>query len=439
MGSIRTRKGKKGVSYQALVERAGIGKYYREFQTQQEAKDWIAQLESEISLGRTPTKTKVIQKFKFEDLVDSYLDSPVHLNKSPKTQYTEVAKLKGHKGNTGPLMQAFKGMSLNHITTDKINTYLKDRSNSLSKYGKPIGSDSIRLEKQALKQIFTYARQYHKVKLADDPFVDTQTFKGKRRLEIISTNEHLKIRDALEKRDDDKKLLHFYCLAIECGLRAGEIQALTPTDIHLNERQPYVFVSNSKNGESRSVPIFTDELKTMLKYRLSKVPVGCKYVFWGTKADKKTFRPFDYLEGWKCLQAKNITDKAFHQTRHTAITHLFENSAGIYTTAEIMKITGHKDYRSVNIYTHIQDKTVLNKAKKLSDSFIAHSAYKVYEVMKEVGVDMDIEGIIRKKIDDQKQEKMLNKKLDEMLLANRLDDLAELKLMLKQLLEQNKQ
>ena len=61
-----------------------------------------------------------------------------------------------------------------------------------------------------------------------------------------------------------------------------------------------------------------------------------------------------------CMKAGITKHITFHCGRHTAATLLLENGADLYT---VMKILGHKDIRTTQIYAKIVDK----KLKEASD------------------------------------------------------------------------
>jgi integrase len=66
---------------------------------------------------------------------------------------------------------------------------------------------------------------------------------------------------------------------------------------------------------------------------------------------------------WEACNILEIDDLRFHDLRHEAITRLFENGLDIH---QVAVISGHKDWRSLQRYTHIDPISVLESYRKLS-------------------------------------------------------------------------
>ncbi|WP_455373286.1 site-specific integrase, partial [Limibacillus halophilus] len=66
---------------------------------------------------------------------------------------------------------------------------------------------------------------------------------------------------------------------------------------------------------------------------------------------------------WDACQTLEIDDLRFHDLRHEAITRLFEKGLDIH---QVAVISGHKDWRSLKRYTHIDPVSVLESYRKLT-------------------------------------------------------------------------
>ena len=128
--------------------------------------------------------------------------------------------------------------------------------------------------------------------------------------------------------------------AIEKGMRRGEILSLTWENVHLVKR--YVLLPDAKNGDSRDGPLSPQALEL-----LGSLPRNIR-------SDQKVF-PLHYealKSAWRraCSRA-GIIDLRFHDLRHEATSRFFEKGLNVM---EVAAITGHKDLRMLQRYTHLR-------------------------------------------------------------------------------------
>jgi integrase len=120
-----------------------------------------------------------------------------------------------------------------------------------------------------------------------------------------------------------------FLFALETAMRAGEILALTETDVHLRER--YVRVAQSKNGDARDVPLSSAAIKILkaLPGHVFAVDPGTRDVL---------FR--------RAKVAAEIPDLHFHDARAEAIWRLSRKLDPL----ELARVVGHRDLRSIMLY-----------------------------------------------------------------------------------------
>jgi integrase len=128
--------------------------------------------------------------------------------------------------------------------------------------------------------------------------------------------------------------------AIETGMRRGEILSLCWENVHLGKR--YVHLPDTKNGDSRDVPLSPQALEL-----LRDLPMNIR-------EDQVVFPlHFEALKSsWRraCCRA-NIMYLRFHDLRHEATSRFFEKGLNVM---EVAAITGHKDLRMLQRYTHLR-------------------------------------------------------------------------------------
>jgi integrase len=132
-----------------------------------------------------------------------------------------------------------------------------------------------------------------------------------------------------------------FLFALETAMRAGEILALTETDVHLKER--FVRVAQSKNGDARDVPLSnaaSNIIKALPNHVFALEP-GTRDVM---------FR--------RARKIAEIPDLHFHDARAEAIWRLSRKLDPL----ELARVVGHRDLKSIMLYYR---PTVSELAKRL--------------------------------------------------------------------------
>lgn len=122
-----------------------------------------------------------------------------------------------------------------------------------------------------------------------------------------------------------------FLLALETGMRSGEMLRLTWRDVHLRER--YVVLHRTKNGDSREVPLTTTACDI-----LRAIPGDVGQVF------DVTDKLRDAL--WRKSRPAALRDLNFHDSRGEAIWRLSKK----LDILQLAQVIGHRDIRSLQIY-----------------------------------------------------------------------------------------
>jgi len=176
--------------------------------------------------------------------------------------------------------------------------------------------------------------------------IETHPFKKGRSLMLKENNKRLRYLS----KDEISRLLavcpeHLYNIvltAINTGMRKEEILSLKWNQI----KDGFIFLTKTKNGESRQVPI-NNALDQLFRTIRQKQQLKSQYVF--------TFNGGDRVKDVKrsfhtALTAAGITDFRFHDLRHTFASHLLLNGGAL---ADIRDILGHKDMTMTLRYAHL--------------------------------------------------------------------------------------
>lgn len=124
-----------------------------------------------------------------------------------------------------------------------------------------------------------------------------------------------------------------FLLAIETGMRTGEMCNLTWRNTHLKDR--YVHLPKTKNGEKRNVALsnYANHLIELM------IGIDKHTVFTVARATKSKYF-------WDICREHNIEDLRFHDSRHEAITRL----ARKLDVLDLARMIGHRDLKSLMIY-----------------------------------------------------------------------------------------
>ena len=126
-------------------------------------------------------------------------------------------------------------------------------------------------------------------------------------------------------------------LAIETGMRRGELLSLQWQNVHLESDR--LILNTTKNGKARIVP-----LTAKAKAVLGQINQGDGRVFPVTDVAIR--------QAWERLRAScDITDLTFHDLRHEAISRLFEKGLNV---PEVATISGHRTPSQLFRYVQIK-------------------------------------------------------------------------------------
>lgn len=152
-----------------------------------------------------------------------------------------------------------------------------------------------------------------------------------------------------------------YLMAINTGLREGELAGLRWSDIDFSRRLitvQYSFQGPTKNGEVRYVPILDSLLDPLRSWRTT-----CKaaYVFTNMSGgmlresarifQEVLHRVLDRAQFPRLkIKGKSVRYIRFHDLRHTFASHWVMNGGDIF---KLQKILGHKSIQMTMRYAHL--------------------------------------------------------------------------------------
>ena len=298
------------------------------FATRHDAQEWGFNVERGLEIN---TSTRLGHTIR--NAVERYRDE-------------ETPKKKGAKHETNALNRLLQS-PLMDITLDDANA--RDFQRWIDKRVGQVKADSVRREFATLRTVLrTAKRKWHWT--GNEAFKDVDLPRASRpRDRIITKDELALVLEALGHSSrvaatPRQEIALCALLAIETGMRQGEIWRLKWEDVHLKAQ--YVTLHDTKNTDSRNVP-------------LSKKAVQC-FAQFPTRHGRVVTVPQTTGEAmWRrAVRRAGIENLRFHDLRHTAITRLAQK----LTMLELARMVGHRDPRSLMGY---YNETATELAKKL--------------------------------------------------------------------------
>ncbi len=135
-------------------------------------------------------------------------------------------------------------------------------------------------------------------------------------------------------------------VARHTGMRQGEILELDWQNVDL--KRGWLFVSRSKSGEGRPVPLTSEVVKMLGGVPLSE-RMGFVFKYRGKPMNRGGFLKWKFV---KAVQVAGLANFRFHDLRHTFASHAAMRGVNLKTLADIL---GHKSTRMTERYAHLSD------------------------------------------------------------------------------------
>lgn len=293
--------------------------------TREDAKKALSIRRAEIAQGKFEL-AGTTKPLAFDKLINRYLEWAKDNHRAPERDADAAKHFKAYLG----------GKPLISITPWLIEKY-KSHRKALGR--KP---DTINRELGILRRMFNLAIQWKIATinpLKGVTFLQTQRYIPR----VLREWEFQKLYHAASP--------HFKPIllcAYTTGMRRREICRLKWEDVDLEKG--YIFVKETKNNESRALPI-----DATLKDHLTKLRERntCEHVF-TTDNGKPYISKGAFKRAWAtALKRSGIAKCRFHDLRHTFCSDLIVGEKEDIAT--VMELTGHKDIRMLKRYSHTRE------------------------------------------------------------------------------------
>jgi integrase len=315
MASFRKRSN----GWQARIRRKGYPDITKTFSTRSDANTWARQVESEIDKGSFVSRVEA-ENTTLSELLNRYLNEI-----TPNKKYFKVEACRINAWLRNPLSQRY----LSTLRTTDFALWRDERV----KQGK--SSNTIKLELAIISHLYTVARAEWGFDSLENPirFLRMPKLPNGRTRRV--SNKEIEL---LIQHSGSKELPSILKLAVETGMRRGEIVSITWKSVDLGKRT--LELRETKNGESRIVPLSSEAINILSGL--------------STKLDGKVFGMTSHAITYAFIRACKrcgLTDLHFHDLRHEAITRMVEKGLNIM---EVSSVSGHKTLQMLKRYTHLR-------------------------------------------------------------------------------------
>lgn len=317
MATITKRENGK---WQAKCRRKGFRAQSKTFRSKADAERWAREVELAMDRSVFQSTTQA-EKTSVNEALERYF-SEVLVNKKSSLDFRYMIER---------LKNVFVEFMLIDVSVESVREYKSYRLERVQ-------GETVRKELNLLKRFFDYVIREWQIYLPKGNPVSPVSLpeKGKSRDRRLSNCEEKVLLSAAKNYGG---VIHdIIILAIETGMRRGEILKMKWE--HFNRFDSTVYIGDTKNGDSRTVPLSPRALEIVLKQE--KKLYGRIFEIRGDSVGQ-AFR--------RITKRAKISDLRFHDLRHEATSRLFEKGLQIM---EVSAITGHKDLASLKRYTHLR-------------------------------------------------------------------------------------
>jgi integrase len=317
MASIRNRNGK----WQVRISRQGYPSTTKTFNSKGLAEKWAKLIEVDIE-SNDYQSTNLARQMKFKDAIERYLHEVISKSNSTKE---DTYRLKA-------LMRHWIGsLKMIELTQSKVIKFRDERL-------KLVSNGTVIRDLAYLSCIINHARREWGLNITNPiPLVKKPpTPPGRNRILNPEELERL-LKSCLPRvKNGNIYILPIVKFALETAMRRSEILGLNWENINLEKR--IAFLSKTKNGSSRTVPL---SLKAIDIFK-SLPCIPNKNIFL-ISAPNLSAR-FDGVR-----KDAGIENFHFHDLRHMAITKMAKKLPNLI---ELSSVSGHKSLKMLQRYYH---------------------------------------------------------------------------------------
>mgnify|MGYP000456311459 CR=1 FL=1 len=320
MATIRKLRGR----WQAQVRRRGMKPRAKSFDSKADAEKWARDLESQVDRFGAAPDTKILESTTLGALLERYQREITPAKRGAVQEDQRIDVLRRHD---------LAHRTLIGLSQQDAASFRDERLQSVAP------STAVR-EMAILSHVLEVAiRDWglplakNVVKLVRRPVIRNE------RSRRLTGNEEQRLLDGCDA-GQIPYLRTLVIVAIETGMRRGEILGLRWSDVSHNRR--VITLTMTKNGSGREVPVSQRAFDALTAWKVIADPEQVM-VF--------PMTPGAIEQAWRRLLIRaEIKGLRFHDLRHEGVSRLFERGLNVI---EVSSISGHKELRMLKRYTHL--------------------------------------------------------------------------------------
>ena len=328
MASVR----KHGDKWQARIQRRDQPSISKSFQSKIDAIKWARNVEAQLDLGTFAPKQAMPH---LRSMVDRYVMEVTPTKKGVSQERYRAAQIKKTKR---------ADMPMDRVDSSVIASYRDQRLQEVS-------NNTVRLELAFLSVVFEQCRKEWGLAVSNPVRQIRMPKPGKPRQRRLEAGEEDALLSAC-RASGAYYLESFVILAVETGMRFGELAGVQRQHVNLTKRT--IYLPDTKNGHARTVPLSRralaaiQTLPTSIEGRLFSPKPGSIRTAFLIAVQKAKIKSGD-----KLLQGLR-----FHDLRHEAVSRLFEKGLN---PIEVGMVNGHKTLSMLQRYTHLKGESLVEK------------------------------------------------------------------------------
>ncbi|HMC17657.1 MAG TPA: site-specific integrase [Gemmatimonadales bacterium] len=312
---------KRGQFWRVKVRRAGLPAQTKTFDNRTHAQQWARSVESDLDKGIVVDR-RTAQRLSLAEVLERY-----RLEVTP----TKPGSLDENLRLKAMAQRPFARIRMSALTSSLLAAYRDERL-------KLVSGATVNREFSVLSHAIDTARREWDVYLPTNPCgLVRRPPQGHARNRRLQGDEEQRLLAAC-RNARNVWLAHFVALAIETGMRRGELLGLLWDNVDLERRTAFLPVT--KNGESRGVPLSSRAVAV-----LRGLPASSSGRVFGELTPLAVRLSFN-----RATRRAGITGLRLHDLRHEATSRFFEKGLNVM---EVASVTGHKTLQMLKRYTHL--------------------------------------------------------------------------------------
>lgn len=326
--------------WQAKIRRKGYPVQTKTFPKRADAEAWARDVECRIDKG-TFVSASEAERSTFAELAKSFREGF-----APKHYRKRADEKEAWRFQLARLEEFFGQYSLAAIDQKLVASFRDARIKGTGER-KAVSESTVRKEIFLLSKVLGFAETEQGINLPRGNPVDKirKPRAGAGRDRRLTAEEWEKLEVQLCK-SRSPYLWPAVQLAVETAMRQGELLSLTWDNV--DKKRSLAFLSETKNGEARAVPLSSRALTV-----LGRLP----------RAISGAVLPVERLTLYHAFIAAcrraGIADYTFHDLRHEALSRLAER--GDFSVLELAEVSGHKTLQMLKRYTHLNAERLARK------------------------------------------------------------------------------